>query len=64
MIMGNPDVDFVYCHELDGKVFRLDTREVKQDLEDVSIQHPRVIRYLADLIRESVAEVRQGGSLQ
>ena len=27
LIMGRPDVDFVYTHELDGKVFRMDTRE-------------------------------------
>jgi anti-sigma regulatory factor (Ser/Thr protein kinase) len=58
LIMGNPDVDFVYRHKVDGELFRLDTREVKQELEDVSIQHPDVIRYLADLIRESVAELQ------
>lgn len=58
LIMGNPGVDFVYRHELDGGLFWLDTRELKQELEDVSIQHPDVIRYLANLIRESVAELR------
>ncbi|MGD2125337.1 MAG: ATP-binding protein [Desulfobacteraceae bacterium] len=61
LIMGNPDVDFVYTHEVDGKVFRLDTREVKGELEDVPINHPEVIRYLASSIRESLTGMKTGG---
>jgi hypothetical protein len=58
LIMGNPHVDFVYTHEVDGKVFRLDTREVKKELEGVEITHPQVIKFLGDLIRESLADMR------
>jgi hypothetical protein len=57
LIMGNPDVEFVYTHEVDGRVFRLDTREVKKEIEGVPIQHPEVIRALAGTIRESLAEL-------
>lgn len=58
LIMGNPHVDFVYTHEVDGKVFRLDTREVKKELEGTEITHPQVIQFLGDLIRESLADMR------
>jgi len=58
LIVGNPQVDFVYTHEVDGKVFRLDTREVKKELEGVDITNPQVILFLGDLIRESLAEIR------
>lgn len=60
LMMGNPDVDFLYTHEVDGRVFRLDTREVKRELEDVPISNPRVIVHLAKMIRESLAEILKG----
>ena len=60
LIVGNAQVDFVYTHEVDGKVFKLDTREVKQELDGVEITHPNVIKFLGDLIRESLAEIRKG----
>ena len=60
LIMGRPDVDFVYTHELDGKVFRMDTREVKKELGGLTIGNPKVIRRLATFIRESLAELKAG----
>lgn len=59
LIMGNPGVDFVYSHDADGELFQLDTRDVKQGLEDVPIHHPDVIQYLTRFIRESLAELRR-----
>jgi anti-sigma regulatory factor (Ser/Thr protein kinase) len=61
LIMGNPDVDFVYRHDVDGESFHLDTRDVKHELEDVPIYHPDVIRYLTRFIRESLAELKRNG---
>jgi hypothetical protein len=62
LIMGNPDVEFIYTHEIDGRVFRLDTREVKKDLDGAPIQHPEVLKALAGTIRESLVELRKAQS--
>ncbi len=59
LIAGNPGTDFEYLHEVDGRVFRLDTRDVKKELEEVPIHHPPVIRYLAELIREGLADIKE-----
>jgi anti-sigma regulatory factor (Ser/Thr protein kinase) len=59
LVMGNPDVDFVYTHDVDGKVFRLDTREVKAGLDGLPITHPEVIMYIGDSIRESRGEMEK-----
>jgi hypothetical protein len=59
LIAGNPQVDFIYTHEADGKVFSLDTREVKQELDGVEITHPRVIKFLGELVRDSLEEIRK-----
>jgi Histidine kinase-, DNA gyrase B-, and HSP90-like ATPase len=58
LIAGNPQVDFIYTHEVDGRVFSLDTREVKKELEGVEVTHPRVIKFLGELVRDSLEEIR------
>ena len=59
LILGNPDVDFVYTHSVGDKEFRLDTRKIKEDLEGVEITHPEVIKFIGDLVRESLADIRK-----
>ncbi len=60
LIMGNPEVDFLYTHRVDDMDFQLDTRDVKEALEGMSIQTPQVIRNLADMIRGAVADLYKG----
>lgn len=56
LIMGNPGVDFVYTHEGEGEPFHLDTRVIAKELDGVKISHPQVIKHIAEMIRESLAE--------
>ena len=63
LIMGSPDVDFVYTHDVDGKMFRLDTRDVKRELEGLRINHPKVVSYLGAFIRESLADLKTGADV-
>ena len=58
LIMGNPEVDFTYTHERDGRSFQIDTREIKEGLEDVPITHPEVMKSIGDSIRESLRELK------
>jgi anti-sigma regulatory factor (Ser/Thr protein kinase) len=60
LIVGNPNVDFVYTHSVGEKGFRLDTRKIKEELEEVEITRPEVIRFIGDLVRESLGEIRKG----
>jgi len=57
IIMGHPEVDLVYVHRVNGTEFRFDTREIKQGLEGVAINEPRVLKYLDGVIRESEEEL-------
>ena len=57
LIMGNSTVDFVYTHSVDGKVFELDTRQIKEELDEVPINHPEVIKYLGSTIRDSLSDM-------
>ena len=57
LIMGNPDIDFVYTHIIDGRDFSLDTREIKTEMEDLSLTDPLVIHQLTKTIRNSLQQL-------
>lgn len=56
LIVGNPGSDFVYRHEVDGRTYLLDTREIKKALEDVPLNHPEVTGFLRDHIAEGLRD--------
>jgi hypothetical protein len=57
LIMGNPDIDFVYTHIIDENDFSLDTREIKKEMEDLSLSDPMVIHHLTESIRRSLRQL-------
>lgn len=57
LIIGNPGVDFVYSHRIDGDEFSFDTREIRTEMEDLSLSDPVVIHHLAESIRSSLKEL-------
>ncbi len=54
LIMGNPQIDFVYTHIVDDKDFTMDTRELKTEMGDHSLTNPVVIHHLTASIRNSL----------
>lgn len=60
LICGNPDVDFVYTHTVNKEIFNLDTREIKKELEDVSITEPAVIHHLTESIKNELLKMEKG----
>ncbi len=57
LIAGNPGVDVVFTFNKDGFTYRLDTREIRAELEEVPINAPEVLK----LIREDIDEGLKGG---
>ena len=51
LIMGNPGIDFVYRHIIDGREFTLDTRGLKEELGENGLQDALLIHHLAQNIR-------------
>jgi len=60
IIIGNPGRDFLYRHTLDGNSFTIDTREIREILEDWPLDHPKISGYLRELIREYFDQIRSG----
>ena len=57
LIMGNPQVDFVYSHIINDEEFTLDTRELKAEMGAHSLANPVVIHHLTASIRNSLAQL-------
>lgn len=59
LITCNPDIDFVYTNELDGKSFTLDTRELREVLgNDVPLNNPDVVAWIRENLAENEAELK------
>ncbi len=57
IIVGTPGIDFIYRHEVNGRTYLLDTRDIKKALEDVPLNHPEVTGFLREHIAEGLADI-------
>ncbi|MBU2548987.1 MAG: ATP-binding protein [Proteobacteria bacterium] len=57
LIVGRPEMDFLYRQKTPAGEFIIDTREIRAALGDVPLSDPEVIRVLRDGIREGMAEL-------
>lgn len=60
LIFLNPEVNFVYSHEIMGRQFQLDTREIRKILGEVNITDPEVIDWIKDYIKNGLEELNGG----
>ena len=54
IIAGHPELDLVYEECLDGHAFRLDTREIKNELDDVPINSSAVLEALRGMLKDGM----------
>jgi anti-sigma regulatory factor (Ser/Thr protein kinase) len=61
LLISSPEtVDYVFKHQTPSGEFVLDTRELKQTLENVPINHPEVRSFLKEMIRENLEQIQIG----
>jgi hypothetical protein len=54
LIAGHPDREYIY-EEIEGqRIFRIDTQEIKADLDGVPISEPAVLGAIRELLRENI----------
>ncbi|MBA4392452.1 MAG: ATP-binding protein [Desulfobacca sp.] len=51
LLSGTP-VDWVYIHRIDGEEFRLDSSEIRKELMEVPMTHPKVRHWLQEVLVE------------
>jgi len=58
LISGSPEIDFIYCHKINGKEFALKTEEIKTVLGDVPLDLPEVVMWIDGYIKEGLGEIQ------
>lgn len=56
------EVDVVYQHKYKDRTFKFDSREVKNQLDDLSIQTRQITTWIREYIGENLEEIRGGES--
>lgn len=56
LIQGHPDTDFLFTHTFGDAAVSLDTRELRQVLEDVPLDTYEVIKWIEENLKEQYAE--------
>ncbi|MDO4798048.1 MAG: ATP-binding protein [Coriobacteriales bacterium] len=57
LIQGHPDTDFLFRHQRNGCEVRLDTRELREVLEDVPLNSYDVMEWVSAYLREQYEEL-------
>ena len=61
LIQCHESTDFVYVHTYRDRVFRLDTRELRETLDGLPLSTPDVALWIRDYIRENLQEIYTEG---
>jgi nitrogen fixation/metabolism regulation signal transduction histidine kinase len=57
LIIGNPGINIVYTHHKNTRTYILDTREIREGLGEVPLNHREVLNLIRDNIREGIEEL-------
>ena len=57
LIQGHPDTDFLFRHERNGRAVELDTRELREVLEDVPLNSYDVMEWIGGNLQEQYEEL-------
>jgi hypothetical protein len=60
LICDSGQIDYAFKHETQSGVFQLDTRDVKQMLEDVPLNHPEIRSFMKEIIQENLEQIQIG----
>ena len=59
LLLGTPEVNWVFTYQMNDEVFFIDDKEIKKELDGISLTEPSIMRIIRELIRDGVETVRQ-----
>ena len=55
-----PTTDFRFALDYDGKTFVLDTREVREAVAPIPLDHPEISAWIRDCLKQNIDELHGG----
>ena len=59
LITTNKELDFFYYHLYNNKEFRFSTKEIKKEIDGISINNIEIINWIKDYINENLSNLRK-----
>jgi len=59
LIQGHPDTDFLFVHKIQGNRVELDTRQLREMLEEVPLNTYEVIKWIEEYLKEQYSEIQK-----
>ena len=60
LVLMNPGTDFRFVYDYDGKVFVFDTREIKEAVAPIPLDHPEISAWIRDCLVQEINELHGG----
>lgn len=60
LMVYNSGKDFIYRHDKNGAGFEVDSRQIKEVLDQLPLYYPEISRYIEEMIRENLKELWEG----
>jgi hypothetical protein len=55
---SNENIRFIYKHNTDAGEYIFDTKEIKEAIDGVSLNQPKIIRFLKEMINENLLTIK------
>jgi anti-sigma regulatory factor (Ser/Thr protein kinase) len=59
LIIGHPEIDLIYRHTTEEAEYCMDTKEIKAQLNGLSINSPEVLKLIKKHLKEGIASLRR-----
>ena len=60
LVLMNPTTDFRFALDYDGQTFALDTREVREAVAPIPLNHPEISAWIRDCLKQNIDELHGG----
>lgn len=60
ILTGHPKIELIYRHERGGRSFLLDTREIREEIGDIPLNHPEILAWIRLQVNEGLMEIEAG----
>lgn len=58
LIIGHPEIRWIFHYSSDGKMFRFDTQPIQETLDGVPLTEPEVLAYLRTSLEEGIGSIQ------
>ena len=57
LVVGSPELDFFFCHKINGQEITFDAKELREQLEDVPLNNPAVVGWIKKYLTENYKDI-------